>query len=62
LVENGVRLLIPAGDIAVVRLDRRLDISPINVVSIEPGMDAFRREPDGHWRIMRYIAYDVPAP
>lgn len=25
---------------------------------IEPGLDVFRKEPDGQWRIFRYIAYD----
>ena len=25
--------------------------------SVEPGLDIFRRQGDGHWRIIRYIAY-----
>jgi steroid delta-isomerase len=26
----------------------------------EPGMDVFRRQPDGSWKISRYIAYEAP--
>ena len=28
-----------------------------DVKSVEPGMDIFRRQPDGSWKIMRYLAY-----
>jgi ketosteroid isomerase-like protein len=24
----------------------------------EPGLDIFRRQPDGSWKIVRYIAYE----
>ena len=24
-------------------------------------MDVFRKEPDGAWKIIRYIAYETPA-
>jgi steroid delta-isomerase len=30
------------------------------VTSVEPGMDVFRKEPDGSWKIIRYIAYEIP--
>ncbi len=26
----------------------------------EPGMDVFRKQPDGSWKIVRYIAYEAP--
>lgn len=50
------------GDLAVVRLVWTLTIRPADgggaVVSEEPGMDVFRRQPDGSWKIVRYIAYE----
>jgi steroid delta-isomerase len=30
------------------------------VESKEPGLDVFRKQPDGSWKIVRYIAYDAP--
>jgi uncharacterized protein (TIGR02246 family) len=50
--------IIVEGDLAVVRLTWRLFIAPLNVTSVEPGMDVFRREADGKWRIIRYLAYE----
>lgn len=51
-----------SGDLAVVRLVWTLDIVPADgsprIQSTEPGMDVFRREADGRWRIIRYIAYE----
>ena len=58
-----LREIIVSGDIAVVRLVWRLTVTPPNgkqVVSVEPGMDVFRKEPDGAWKIIRYIAYETP--
>jgi steroid delta-isomerase len=58
-----VREIIVSGDIAVVRLVWRLTVTLPNgqrVVSVEPGMDVFRKEPDGAWKIIRYIAYEAP--
>jgi uncharacterized protein (TIGR02246 family) len=58
-----VREIIVSGDIAVVRLVWRLTVTLPNgqqVVSVEPGMDVFRKEPDGGWKIIRYIAYEAP--
>ena len=26
----------------------------------EPGLDVFRRQPDGIWKIVRYVAYEEP--
>ncbi|ABA04137.1 hypothetical protein Nwi_0873 [Nitrobacter winogradskyi Nb-255] len=42
--------------IAVVRLDWTLRISPGEAISTETGLDIFRKESDGQWRIIRYIA------
>ena len=58
-----VREILVSGDIAVVRLVWKLTVTLPNgqqVVSIEPGLDVFRKEPDGAWRIIRYIAYEAP--
>jgi uncharacterized protein (TIGR02246 family) len=58
-----VREIVVSGDIAVVRLVWRLTVTLPNgqqVVSVEPGMDLFRKEPDGAWKIIRYIAYEAP--
>jgi uncharacterized protein (TIGR02246 family) len=58
-----VREIIVAGEIAVVRLIWKLTVTLPNgqqVISVEPGMDVFRKEPDGAWKIIRYIAYEAP--
>jgi uncharacterized protein (TIGR02246 family) len=59
-----VREIIVSGDIAVVRLVWKLTVTLPNgqqVISVEPGMDVFRKEPDGAWKIIRYIAYEAPV-
>ena len=57
-----IKEIIVSGDIAVVRLVWTLSISSDGktdaIVSKEPGLDVFRREPGGDWKIIRYIAYD----
>ena len=53
-----IREIIVEGDLAVVRLTWTLFVAPLNVTSVEPGMDVFRREADGKWRIIRYLAYE----
>jgi len=50
--------VIVEGDLAVARLTLTLFISPLNITSVEPGMNVFRKEPDGAWRIIRYFAYE----
>ncbi|HEV7822274.1 MAG TPA: nuclear transport factor 2 family protein [Burkholderiales bacterium] len=48
------------GDVAVVRLTWTLTITPKDgktITSIEPGLDVFRKEADGRWRIVRYMAF-----
>jgi uncharacterized protein (TIGR02246 family) len=56
--ELELREIIVEGDLAVVRLVWQLFITPLNVTSVEPGMDVFRKEPDGKWRIIRYLAFE----
>src|SRR5262249_47722359 len=57
--ELDLREVIVERDLAVVRLVWTLFISPLNVTSAEPGMDVFRREADGKWRIIRYLAFEA---
>lgn len=57
-----IKEVIVAGDLAVVRLVWRLKIVPVGAAeargSEEPGIDIFRKHPDGSWKIIRYIAYE----
>jgi uncharacterized protein (TIGR02246 family) len=53
-----LREIIAENDIAIVRLTWTLFVAPLNVTSVEPGMDVFRKEADGKWRIVRYVAYE----
>jgi ketosteroid isomerase-like protein len=50
------------GDIAIVRLVWTLTIRPkggsSEIASEEPGMDVFQKQPDGTWKIARYMAYE----
>ena len=47
------------GDTAAVRLDWVLNVTRNGETeeSLERGIDLFRRDPDGVWRIMRFIAF-----
>ena len=59
-----IKEVIVSGEIAVVRLVWTLKISRAGSSLVaetrEPGLDVFRRQPDGKWRIARYIAYEAP--
>jgi uncharacterized protein (TIGR02246 family) len=59
-----IREIIVSGDLAIVRLVWTLTTTrpgtATPVVSQEPGLDVFRRQPDGSWKIARYIAYAAP--
>ncbi len=55
-----IKEIITSGELAVVRLDWTLEISPPGQKTFEPGMDIFRKEEDGAWRIIRYMAYETP--
>ena len=59
-----IKEIIVSGDMAVVRLvwtaQVSRDGSPQVTETKEPGLDVFRRQPDGTWRISRYMAYEAP--
>ena len=59
-----IKEIIVSGDLAVVRLVWTLDVTPVGtsqaVRSTEPGLDIFRRQPDGSWRIARVLAFEAP--
>jgi steroid delta-isomerase len=63
-----IKEILVSGDLAAVRLVWTLTASGAGIngvmVSEEVGLDIFRRQPDGKWRIVRYIAYEdeKPAP
>ena len=67
--QPDIKEILVFGDMAVVRLTWTSTVTggaEGDVKSVEPGMDIFRRQPDGGWKIMRYMAYsrgtsDVPA-
>ena len=56
--ELDLHEVIVDGDLAVVRLTWTLFVSPLNVTAVEPGIDVFRKEADGTWRIIRYLSYE----
>jgi steroid delta-isomerase len=57
-----IKEILVFGDIAVARIAWTLVIRDTTTgketTVIEPGLDLFRRESDGQWRIFRYVAYD----
>jgi uncharacterized protein (TIGR02246 family) len=57
-----IKEILVAGELAVVRLVWRLTIrsndASGSAESTEHGMDIFRKQPDGSWKIIRYIAYE----
>jgi uncharacterized protein (TIGR02246 family) len=59
-----IKEVIVSGDMAIVRLvwTSKLSISGSGriIETREPGLDVFRRQPDGTWRIARYLAYEAP--
>mgnify|MGYP001229586112 CR=1 FL=1 len=58
--------IIVSGDLAAVRLvwhsTVKLKDSGVEESDAEPGLDVFRRQPDGSWKIARFIAYPVGGP
>lgn len=58
----AIKEIIVSGDLAVVRLTWTLKVTrpaPADTaVSREVGLDVFGKQPDGSWKIVRYIAYD----
>ena len=61
----AIKEILVSGDLAVVRLVWTLKVVRNNApdvhTSVEPGMDLFRKQPDGSWKIIRYIAYELPG-
>src|SRR4029077_10389574 len=59
----AVHEILVSGDLAVCRLTWTLRITRNDMsgetASREQGMDVFRKQPDGSWKIIRYIAYEV---
>jgi len=57
-----IREIMVSGDLAAVRLVWTLTVRRPGQVggtaTTEPGLDIFRRQPDGSWKIVRYIAYE----
>jgi ketosteroid isomerase-like protein len=60
----AIKEILVAGDLAVVRLTWTLAVKAKDgggeISSDEPGMDIFRRQGDGSWKISRFIAYEAP--
>jgi ketosteroid isomerase-like protein len=56
-----IKSILVSGDLAVVRLTWTLKVraegAPQEVTSEEVGIDIFRKQPDGRWQIIRFIAY-----
>jgi uncharacterized protein (TIGR02246 family) len=59
-----IKEIIVSGDMAIVRLVWTSKVSQAGSSQVtetkEPGLDVFRRQPDGTWRIVRYMAYEAP--
>jgi steroid delta-isomerase len=57
-----IKEIIVSGDLAAVRLVWTLTVKRPGQVggtaTTEPGLDLFRRQGDGTWRIVRYLAYE----
>jgi ketosteroid isomerase-like protein len=60
----AIKEIMVSGDLAVVRLTWTLKVrnegASGDVTSEEVGLDVFRRQPDGRWKIIRYIAFEAP--
>jgi uncharacterized protein (TIGR02246 family) len=59
-----IKEIIVSGDVAIVRLVWTSKLSLAGSAEVtetkEPGLDVFRRQSDGTWRISRYMAYEAP--
>ena len=59
-----IKEIVVSGDMAIVRLVWTLGIavpgSSQKTETREPGLDVFRRQADGSWKIVRYMAYEEP--
>ena len=57
-----IKDILVSGDVVIVRLDWTLTVTPGDIKAVEAGLDVFRKETDGAWRIIRMMAYDEDAP
>ncbi|MGB7099165.1 MAG: nuclear transport factor 2 family protein [Xanthobacteraceae bacterium] len=60
----AVKDVLVSGDLAIVRLTWTLTVTQPDAqpeVSKEHGIDVFKRQPEGTWKIVRFIAYDEPG-
>lgn len=60
---HDIREIIVSGDLAIIRLTWTLTVTMPGAAAVqskEPGLDVFRRQPDGSWKIVRYIGYEAP--
>src|SRR5262245_8443442 len=59
----AIKEILVEGDLAVVRLTWTLTVrgkDAAETTSVEPGIDIFRRQADGSWKISRYMGYESP--
>ena len=60
----AIKEILVEGDLAVVRLTWTLTVrgkdAARETTAEEPGIDVFRRQSDGSWKISRYLAYESP--
>ncbi len=61
--ELDIQEILTSGDLAVVRLVWCLTVTHRDgsppVTTQEPGMDVVRRQADGSWQIIRYLAFEA---
>jgi ketosteroid isomerase-like protein len=64
-----IKEIIVSGRLAIVRIVWTLTVTPVdstgnatgnNDVTKEFGLDVFQKQPDGVWKITRFLAYDAP--
>lgn len=62
--ELRVKEIIVSGDLAIARITWTSTMTSAgkSVTEDEPGLDVFRRQADGTWKIIRYIAYPAAGP
>jgi ketosteroid isomerase-like protein len=58
----AIKEILVFGEVAIARIVWTLTIRDTatgkETIVVEPGLDVFRKDADGKWRIFRYIAYD----
>jgi steroid delta-isomerase len=57
-----IKEVLVSGDLAIVRLTWHSTVqvgASEPVQGDEPGLDVFARQPDGSWKIIRYMAYEA---